>query len=219
MSALVDYMLSNGAMTGGMVGFWAVASFATNYPKAQIVPDSFAVMSFFLGIAVFVGYLDELFLMSLTVTFMVATVVPLFATKGYDMVFHHVVTVILICMGCSSEQALQQKFMTITLQVELSSPFISHWRRHPTKARLGLMLAAFFVVRIAGFGAYMAYLVFLAATPNELFDPRPVHRGIVAVHALLFAMFIFWFQKMVKKYIKYDEKAELAKSLVRTKAK
>jgi hypothetical protein len=46
-----------------------------------------------------------------------------------------------------------------------------------------------------------------------------VHRGIVAVHALLFAMFIFWFQKMVKKYIKYDEKAELAKSLVRTKAK
>jgi hypothetical protein len=79
------------------------------------------------------------------------------------------------------------------------------------------MLAGFFVVRIAGFGAYLAYLVYLAVTPNELFDPRPTHRVIVAVHALLFAMFVVWFRKMVAKYLNYDEKAELAKFNARTK--
>merc|ERR1712070_510353 len=110
-----------------------------------------------------------------------------------------------ILMGCGSDQALQQKFMSLTLLVEVSSPFVSFWRaKKEEKWRMALLLVAFFLIRILGFGIYVAYMCYLAVSDNDKFDKRPVHSAIAAAHVLLFVMFVQWFNKQLQIYLRFD---------------
>ena len=206
---LVKYIFSNSLVFFGTLALWFILAALTGFPKNQFVADFFAVIVLPCTIMVQLSHLDELFLMTATVTYMAATVLGYFGVSGAKpdvmMVAHHVLTVILILMGCASEQALQQKFMSITLLVEISSPFVSFWRKKTEqKWRLQLLLASFFIVRILGFGVYTVYMCGLAALPNERFDRRPLHVAITVTHVLLFLMFIQWFSKQLKMYTNWD---------------
>ena len=204
---LIDYVAANVGLSAAVMAFWVLGTILSGFPKSQIIADVFAFAVVPCGIAVFMGQMNELLLMTSAVAYMFATIVP-YSIKGqFDMVGHHVFTVVMIVMGCSSEQALEQKFMTLTLGVELSAPFLSYWQRNKKgrqgKTRMFLALASFFFVRIACFGAYAAYLVWLATVPNKRFDQRPLHLGIAMAHILLFFLFVWWFQKQLKIYRHY----------------